>query len=342
MNLLRIFIFGLIFVFCSAAWGQEDEKKKKKKKEDNEWIEQIDFIVGLKPHFTNLSDFFIIHEKKAGSRTNFFLIDKKNSNSIIYRPNINSTAGGELMFKFMRLSYDWSTPIFKKDFSNGFESTLNNIKLGINTRIFGLNVYYTRYNGLYLMNSDALGVTSESEIFRNDINTYTIGIDMRFVFTGKFSIKAAFHQSERQRKSKGGFLLLIADRYSFFDADRTLIPNNHSNRFSDLNKRYHNAKTNTFYIIPGWAYTWVAGKLSFTWLLNTGLGLQAQSYRLDNDYVLKLKVPAFVRGKAALGYNGDYFYTNLIGGAEFHRMPLQDAVMNYEFYNWTYAIGIRF
>jgi len=301
----------LLFVIISCqAFSQESSKTKKKDIPEN--IEPIHSKFSFSPFYVKEYSSLAINCR-----------DYDNRATIYYKPNITGSIGAKIGIKNFTLSYAYGLP---QDDKFG-KTKLTNLILNYQRRVFGISLFYINYKGMYLANPEDFNIKYSENKYptRLDIDLQTFGFNIQFAFNKNFSINAAFDQNERQKKTAGSFVFMFADRYTMLDADSSLIVPSEQ-QYYVRTKKVSDLSLNTLKVAPGAGYTFVLGhNISFTAIVLTGWGFQTKFYKLDGTSNIGIRLPFYINGKSALGYNGENIYVNLIYNVELNNIRFSDS-----------------
>lgn len=325
-NSIPVFVYGSEMV-------KTDEKTPPKKQTRMDNVESIETVFALRPTY-NL-------------QSNWLRITPRNEQGKIlnYQPNVLGSAGGMIKIKNIVVSYKHKIPTSESSNELYGKTDYRNIDLNIQSRIVGYNINYQNYRGFYLNPTQNFeSVTTQvldTIIKRPDIQFYSLGLKLHFVFTHSFSLNAAFAQNERQKKSAGSFMIMIGNRFTQYRMDSTLITADQSMHYSRLS-RIDRGSFNTTNIAFGCGYSFIKGNFSYTPIILPGIGLQLQSYDLDHIGRFGLRLPYYLSFKNALGYNGKTLFTRLIGAVELDNTPFRDSRITMYYLYTEFSLGIRF
>lgn len=322
--IITILLLMLFIINNNVVIAKDINKKKEKKKKLPHNIEAIDSKFMFKPNYSS-------------QYTRLSIISRKvlNSNSLIYKPNVFGSIGFSASIKKIKFAYSFKLNPLNKNLG---ETDYKNINLGIQTRIVGLNFSFLRYKGFYLKNYTDFGFSSN--YIRPDINIYSVGLTADFVMTKSFSINAAFSQNERQKKSAGSFMIMVGDKYSFFDSDSSIVIKQEVNNFDRLNY-VRNTKSNTLLIAPGFGYSIIYKRFNFTPILLAGIGAQFKLYNYVGFNSVSLRMPIYFLYRNALGYNGEKFFFNLIYSYDINNLKFSDSNIKLNVISWQLSVGFR-
>jgi len=322
----RIIILIFICLFSSGLYATDINKKKKKEKKKKlpHNIEAIESKFMFRPFYTTQFTKLSISPRAF-----------ENANNIIYKPNVFGSVGFETSIKKIKFAYAFKLNPLNKSFG---KTDYKNINIGIQTRIVGLKFSFLKYKSFYLKNTDDFGITNN--YIRPDINIYSVGFSVDFVMTKSFSINAAFAQSERQKKSAGSFMIMLGDRYTFFDSDSSIILPQEASKYDRI-KDIRKAKSNTLLIAPGVGYSIIFKRFNFTPILLAGTGPQIKMYDYTGSNAFSFRLPIYFLYKNAFGYNGEKFFFNLIYSYDLNNLRFKDSNVNLSIIYWKISAGFR-
>jgi len=305
---MRQYLTILFVIFSSfLLLAQNDKEEKKKKLPEN--IEAIDSKFSFSPIYVNEYSFF-----KIKSRA------ESNAGEMKYKPNVTASVGAKISFKNISISYVHALPQ-SEDFG---KTKATNLVFNFQKRIFGMQLFWIKYDGLYidtldryrLYNDMYINGVDSAFILRPDIKLNDIGFKNYFVFRKNFSVNAAFEQTERQKKTAGSFMLMYSGNFIKIENEKgkSLILESQKEFYPRIYDIY---KLNSlaFKIAPGIGYSFIIKKyFNFSFIFLAGPSAQYKWYHLDGSDYTKygLWLSYYYEVKAALGYNGKIFMANII------------------------------
>lgn len=267
-----------------------------------------------------------------------------NIEKIIYRPNVNLRIGIAGFYKWFGLAL--SLENFFSFLDKEIYGSTSSIDLRINgfgRRIAG-EAFFQKYTGFFIQTPKK---DDGTYYLLPDMSTFSIGLSGYWIYNPeRFSIRAAFIQTERQKKSAGSLLVRPFFLYYQITSDQGIIP-------GDLIRQYNIPASKMitqgeFYAIglsPGYNYTWVFLK-NFYVSCTIFPGVAAQFYNFKNatktwnDFEFSFKLG----GRIAAGYNSDKWF---IGGSvqtSFNQIPdrLSNTLFDYDVSQIRIWAGTRF
>ncbi len=336
--LVYFFIFLQVSIFA---------QKKKKLQKIPKNIELISSKFSFTPFYVNEYSYFQIKSRKY-----------KHDGTIKYKPNIIGSVGAKLTIKNFTLAYAQALP---RPIDYGKTKALNLI-FNYQRRVFGLQLFWIQYSGLYIDTLDRYRIYNEYKkterdnaiILRPDIKLNTIGFQTNIITNKNFSINAAFEQTERQKKNAGSFLISMGFNYMGVKNNKEeslILPS--LNKYYPLTSEIYNLGAVSFKIAPGFGYSFIIKRyFSVSAILSAGANVQFKWYSLTNSNFKKYRPwLTFNYGvKTAIGYNGENITANLIYSRNqdiigFNRIYLDNeynSKTNFKFFREFLKISVGF
>jgi len=296
-----IFTAGFLF-FCFFTEGKS-VKSFLESKRDSTYIETYnkDLIIrlysGEKTHSLELSDLNLPYKLR-------------------YLPNGYFNIGAGVNFKSFGLSLATKLPIFQNSEIRHGETKRLGIQSYIYTSKFAVDVLASFLNGYYLNNSSShLNSYSEGiDYQRPDISSANFGVSINYIFNNsRFSYRAAFTDTERQKKSAGS-LIAGGSVFSYqTKADSSFVPRGISNEYYLKSRDISKSGVLAFNANIGYAYSLVFLKNGiFTISYILGMGIQDNS--VDREFANDINRWRFSinhSGRMGLGYRFHRYYVRL-------------------------------
>ena len=336
----RVILIAFLSIYFLAApvLGQETQTRKErktlKKQKKRDKLTNIEFIesnFSFTPKYKAQTALWRIRDKIGQGQT------------FNYIPNVLGVAGGQLTIKGISISYLHKLPVSKSNQEKFGNTEFEGIEIDIQTRVVGLSFYYTRYRGFYLDKPDrydSIWVNGDNYPRRSDLQAMSIGLKTHFTFNKKFSMKAAFEQTERQKKSAGSFMMMFGDHFMEIKSDSSLIPISEQGEFGSFGK-FSGGSFNTFFSAVGAGVSLIKGNFNFTPVLLVGVGIQAQFYSYDQSDKVEIKAPLYFHFRNSVGINGDNLFIRLVYAIEYNSIPFKEAGMEMYYMALEMSIGFR-
>ena len=263
---------------------------------------------------------------------------------IVYSPNANLRIGLAGFWKWFGLGLSIDNPFYKTD-RNAYGNTAT---LDLRINAFGRGVagelFFQTYKGLYIISPEK---TDGTHYIIPDMQTLSLGVSGYWICnSNKFSIRAAFIQNERQKKSAGSFVLRPAFLYYRIFSDEGIVPEEIVKKYNiPLAKLVTSGKFYSLGISPGYAYTFVFLKNFYlTAAVFPGIAAQFSSYRNENNVYDNLEFNFQLSGRFAVGYNSDKWFLGGSFQTGFNEIPdkLSNALFSYSIMQFRLWGGTRF
>jgi hypothetical protein len=268
-------------------------------------------------YIKDLSDRLSIRVYGVNKFSNFGIKDNDSALSVAYAPNSNLNFGIGFNYKWFGLGIAFNLPFINNDNDRYGETKRLDFQTNVFTRSLAIDFYVQSFQGFYVENPQDYipGWDPESPYpQRPDILSTTLGGSCIYAFRHKkYSAKAAFIQTDLQRKSAGSFLL--GGFFSLFrvEGDSAFIPNEIIDQCNpDLT--FNNLRVSGIGVAGGYSHTFVMWKRLY---LSVTLvpGLAIQSYNISYPANFDEKRGSFFAGRfaarAALVYNTERLYAGV-------------------------------
>jgi hypothetical protein len=268
-------------------------------------------------YIKDLSDRLSIRMYGVNKFSSFDIKDNDSDKTVSYAPNSNLNLGIGVYYKWFGLGVAFNIPFINDDNHKYGETQRLDVQTNIFTRALSIDFYYQKYQGFYVENPEDYIPDWDPELpqpQRSDIRSFNFGGSCLYAFRHKkFSNRAAFVQTDLQRKSAGSFLL--GGFFSLFrvEGDSSFIPYQIINQCNpDLT--FNNLQVYGTGVAGGYSHTFVMWKrLYFSLTLIPGIAIQ--SYNVKYPENIQEKHGSFVAGRfaarAALVYNTERLYAGI-------------------------------
>lgn len=263
---------------------------------------------------------------------------------IVYRPNVNVRIGIAGFWKWFGLGLSIDNPFYKTDRNAYGKTTTLDLRVNVFGRVIAGELFFQKYKGFYIISPER---TDGTHYIIPDMQTFSLGLSGYWIYNSKrFSIRAAFIQNERQKKSAGSLVIRPAFLYYRISSDQGIIPDS---ILHDYNIPITNQVTSgTFYSLglsPGYAYTLVFLK-NFYLTAAVFPGVAAQFYSFSNEHKVysNFEFTFQLSGRFALGYNSDKWFLGGSFQTGFNELPdkLNNALFSYNIVQFRLWGGLRF
>ncbi len=311
---------------------KESKAKTEKTSEDKakidrpKYIENYDHKIILRPFLQYpISRLYIgTYDKKFDvGEINF--LDPTNKTSTIYSPNVNLNIGMGVSYKGYGLSLQTAVPGTEKNQNVYGKTEYFDFQFYYISNKFGGDLLVQRYKGYYLEESILKNpfqlkdknptqineLIDTAEVKRPDLTVMTLGVNGYYIFSDRFSFKAAFKQTERQTRSSGSFLMMASVMHYKISSNYSLILPS-KERYFDGYSGFRNGTFTSMGLLPGYSYYFTyPGDYYVVPALFIGGGKMMKRYttdsgsRQDFDYYWKFNA------RLGMGYNGPKWFYGL-------------------------------
>ncbi len=298
---LTLFFSGLI-AFVSA---QDDVEITAFQKTNYDSLREI-YIKSYPDHFFLWP---VLKQRSQGFEMKS-LADPKNK--LNYKSNKPYGLGMGMYLFDVALEITVAVPLAEKSKSIYGESTARDLQINAIGKKWGVDAYFQRYKGFYIVDPKTKVLPNQPYPQRADIQTRNIGLTGNYVFNNKkFSFRSAYTYAERQLRSNGSFILFGSLSGFKVFGDSAIIDDKHAANFGS-NSNIRKIKTTTLGVAPGYAYNLIYKGFFLNATLAIGpahnwLFSQTEDGATKND----IKFSTFLAARIGLGYNGDNFFGGL-------------------------------
>lgn len=271
-------------------------------------------------YIENLSDRLTLRLFMSRKYSTYGIMDFVNHQDLRYNPNDRLVMGGGFSYGIWTIDVGLNFPaINNKDVPLFGETKSLDLQTHFYMRKFVIDLYYHKYHGFYLDNSFDMvknWPSADTFLIRGDMHVKGLGGNLQYVFnSSRFSYRAAFNQTDWQKKSAGSFLAGVEGYFFTTTGDQSLIPDSIINPQFWEGTKYDRSEIFCVGLNGGYAHTFVIRKrFFFTLSLQLGASGGKTTLLLGDDPSSELSsfsVNASMTGRFAMGYNSDRFYAGL-------------------------------
>jgi hypothetical protein len=287
--------------------------------------------------------FFVYPVFRQGS-LNFELAKAGGQGNLRYKPNNTYSVGMGFYLFEVGLELGFAIPLKEKSVERYGKSEARDIQANLLAKRWGIDVFFQRYSGFYLLDEAYLPGPDEPYAQRSDIHTRNFGFTGHYVFNNqKFSFRSAYNFSERQLYSKGSFLMVAGINTFRVSADSSLVDYRRQADFGQA-VDFTRLRYTTFAIAPGYTYS-----LTFNnFFLNTTLCLGPSHHWINYDLEGSGKeynetaINSFVAARVAIGYNGYRIFGGIGFISQGSSVKFQDVTFSNNNGVFKVVMGYRF
>lgn len=295
---------SIICIIAFIGSLQAQSSKHKRQKFDTVYIK-------------DLSDKLSIRLYGVNKFSSFDILDSDSNYNVSYAPNSSLNLGLGINYKWFGLGVAFNFPLINNDNDRYGETIKFDILTNIFTRSLAIDFYAQVYQGFYIENPDSYidGWDFSSPYpQRSDIVSASLGGSCIYAFNHKkFSHRAAFVQTDIQRKSAGSFLL--GGYFSLFSVsgDSSFIPYEIKEKCNP-SLCFNYAEVSGMGVTGGYTHTFVMWK-KFYLSLTLVPGIAYQNYEIGYPEAEENRRGSYVSGRlsarAALVYNSVRSYAGI-------------------------------
>jgi hypothetical protein len=334
----KTWITSIVFIFLSfttkLTGAQSDDDAKK--------LSLVTFDSAYLADYTNVltTRLFLLFQNAS------LLINTADNNvpKIVYHPNANVRIGFAGFWKWFGLGLSIDNPFYKTDQKEYGKTTTLDLRVNAFGRVIAGEFFLQQYHGFYISSPEQPDGT---HYLIPDMRTFSIGIAGYWIYNARrFSIRAAFIQNERQKKSAGSLVVRPAFLYYKISSDQGIIP-------AEIIETYHIPFSNLitsgkFYslgLAPGYVYTLVFLKdFYITAAVFPGIAAQFSDYSNEQRVYSDFGFAFQLSGRFAIGYNSDKWFLGGSVQTGFNEVPdkLNNALFSYDVAQFRIWGGTRF
>jgi hypothetical protein len=335
---MKTWATGLIFIFLFFTDKKSDAQSDTVASESPETTFDTTYLADYTQLFT--TRLFLLFQNAS------LLINPVDENipKISYRPNVNVRIGIAGFWKWFGLGISINNPFYKINQDTYGKTTTLDLRVNAFGRSFAGELFFQKYKSFYISSPER---SNGTHYIIPDMQTFSLGIAGYYIYNAKrFSIRAAFIQNERQKKSAGSLVVRPSFLYYSISSGQGIIP-------AELVEEYHISPSNLitsgeFYSIglsPGYVYTLVFLKNFYvTAAVFPGVAAQFSSYSNDLNIYSNFEFVFQLNGRFALGYNSKKWFLGGSFQTGFNEVPdkLNNALFSYDVAQFRFWGGLRF
>lgn len=233
-----------------------------------------------------------------------------------YLPNGYFNLGLGVNFRSFGLSLATRVPLFQNSEIKHGETKRFGIQSYIYLNKFSVDLLTSFLRGYYLNNSSTRlsTFTRESEYQRPDISSANVGVSINYIFNNsRFSYKAAFSDTERQKRNAGS-LIAGGSIFSYQTrADSSIVPREIDPDYFQKSRDLSKTGVLAFNANLGYAYSLIFlknGIVTASYIL--GSGVQENSFdREFSNEINRWRFSMNHTGRIGIGYRFDRYYVRV-------------------------------
>jgi len=319
-----VLLILVICLFFQNGFGQSDSVR-------NKYVEPF-------------SDYFFLGPvlKKRNMSYDISSIQDE-TKSLTFKPNTSYTFGLSLNIFEVGIEASLSVPINVKNQERFGTSTAADFRINSISKKWMLEAYHQKYSGFYFSNPNLVLPPDQPYPHRDDLQTRNLGIGFSYIFNDdEFSMRSAYTFTERQRISRGSFIL--SSIISSFDliGDSALIKQSERANFGAGSSAYQ-MKFTSLGIGPGYSYNLVYRNFFLNLTLIVGPAHYWIRYAQEEEPIRHdILISTFQSARIGLGYNGDRFFGGISYLSQTRNLRFEQVNFSNEITTFRLMVGYRF
>ncbi len=267
---------------------------------------------------------------------------RNRSNALTFKPN-NSVGAGLGVYLFeVGAEITFSVPVNQEKDELYGESKALDLQANLLGKNWGGDIFYQKYSGFYVTDPNKSIPANTPYPQRPDLHTLNFGLNGIYIFNkDKFSLRSAYNFAERQRKSVGSFLLAGTINSLHLEADSAIYGKNYELLFGK-SAQVDDFRSFTASISPGYTYTAVLYNFFINASFSVGPAFRQTDYTVHDTSYSSTGVSTFTDFRAALGYNGNRFFTGLSYVSQSRAVTFDEARLTSISSTFKLLFGYRF
>ena len=273
-----------------------------------------------------------------------FVLNPGTSEEIIYTPNVAGRIGIAGFYRWFGLGLSVGNSLFRRSATRYGNTSVLDLRVNAYGRPVAAELYLQNLRGFYIRNlKDA-----EGNFFKiSDMRIFSLGCTGYWIYNHeRFSIRSAFIQNERQKKSAGSIIIRATFLYYNLSSGNGIIPAEVISTYG-INNHFllRNGEFYSFGLAPGYSYTLVLFKKFYmNAAIFPGILWQHYNYEADQVFYPDANFTFTLSWRAALGYNTDTWYIGAGIVSGFDKIPgwIGNSTFYYDIGQVRFWVGTRF
>ena len=338
---MRSLVVSVLLCLATAVFAQNgvqvtEPEESKSKTNDKDSVRAY-YIKGF-------PDYFFLYPVLKQRSLNFEMANARRESVLTYKPNNTYSLGmGAYIFE-LGIELAFAIPLQERSLARFGKSDTRDIGLNILAKRWGVDAFFQRYSGFYILDKEEEPLANQPYPQRPDIGTRNFGLTGHYVFNPqKFSFRAAYNYAERQLYSSGSFLLFASLNTFRVESDSSIITGNRRVAFgSDV--EFERLRYSTFSIAPGYTYSLTYNNF----FLNTTFAFGPAHHWVNYDLQASssprhdIALNSFFGARIALGYNGYRMFGGISFISQGSRLKFDDVTFSTNNSVFKVLVGYRF
>jgi hypothetical protein len=253
----------------------------------------------------------------SGEKTHSLDLNDLNSPyHLKYLPNGYFNLGAGVNFRSFGLSLATKVPIFQNSEIKHGETKRFGIQSYIYSSKFTVDLLTSFLKGYYLVNTSSHlnSYSKDKDYQRPDISSANIGISVNYIFNhSHFSYRAAFNDTERQKKSAGSLIAGGSIISYQTKADSSIVPREIDAKYFLKSRDISKSGVLAFNANIGYAYSLVFlknGIFTLSYILGTGIQDNSFGREVDSE-INRWRFSVNHSARIGIGYRFNWYYLRL-------------------------------
>ena len=319
-----VLLISALSAFTFSSWAQPKDSVRDK------YVERF-------------PDYFFIWPVLKQRSTSIQIEQNNNRNkALTFKPNNSVGAGFGLYLFEVGAEITFSVPINQEKNELYGESKALDLQLNLLGKNWGADVFYQKYSGFYEVDASKTIPANTPYPQRPDLAVSNFGMNGIYIFNkNKFSLRSAYNFAERQRKSAGSFLLTGTVSSFHLQADSALYGKTYEPVFGK-SAQVNDFQSFTVSAAPGYTYTVVLLNFFLNASFSIGPAFRQIDYSANNMDYSSAGINSFTDFRAAIGYNGERFFTGLSYVSQSRSVTFDEARLTSISSTFKLLFGYRF
>jgi hypothetical protein len=268
------------------------------------------------------------------------------SEKLTFRPSASQYAGVILGYRWLAGTLAFAVPADRKIRDEEGTSKYTDLKVSYYVRNWGVEAGYNNFKGYLIENSERLSAATlaGARYYRlPEMQSQGYGLNFFYVADpGKYSMPAAFDQSEPQSGSAGSFIALASIRHQGFQNSGQMIPSEKASAFGG-DSTLRSASSTSAAVGGGYGFLW-DGPSAFFASLYGGLtaGMNYLSYELANTSREKGNGQVNIHLRLGFGVNSKRGFLKVTGSIDNFNYATSSIKIGNTVVGAVFAGGLRF
>lgn len=337
---MRAVILVLSICLASAALAQKAEVST----EEDEVPVTEDKDSVRRYYIKDFPEYFFLYPVLKQRGLNFELQKTDGSALLTFKPNNTFSLGfGAYVFE-INVEVAFAVPVHERSIERFGDSDAQDLQLNVLAKRWGVDAFYQRYQGFYVVDRENAPASTEPLPQRPDIAIRNFGFTGHYVFNSqKFSFRSAYNFAERQLYSNGSFLLVTSLATFRVAGDSSIVLGNRQNDFSNA-VDFERLRFTTFSIAPSYTYNLTYNNFFLNTTLSVGPAYHWMNYTLEgrNEPTRDATINTFVHSRVAIGYNGYRMFGGVAFISQGRNLKVDDSRFSTNNSTFKILIGYRF